>query len=236
MLRDNSATAAVEWETPTGEVLTAGGQSPKRSTRRKFPQTSADLTVRWCSAYLKIDVAKRVFANDPRFREGHYVLVTGERAEESTSRARYATMERHSASNRRRRVVQWRPVHGWPESEVWAILRRWGIVPHPAYQIGFGRVSCMSCIFGNPGQWATVRDLNPEHFARLAAYEEEFGSTIRRKESIVQSADRGRSYLRARDHNLAAMSQRDNFEGPVIVPTDAWELPRGAYRKDSGPI
>jgi hypothetical protein len=33
-------------------------------TRLKFPQVSADLNVRWCSAYLKIDVMARVLSPD----------------------------------------------------------------------------------------------------------------------------------------------------------------------------
>lgn len=55
MLRDNQPTAPTWFETPEG-LMSAGGNG-KPNTRLKFPQVSADLSVRWCSAYLKIDVA-----------------------------------------------------------------------------------------------------------------------------------------------------------------------------------
>lgn len=203
-------------------------------TRLRFPQMTADLSVRWCSAYLKIDVAARVLTNDPRFKSGRYVLVTGERAEESASRARYAELEPHKASNRQRAVLQYRPVHKWLEAQVWAIIQRWGVVPHPAYEIGFGRVSCMSCIFGNPDQWATVRALNRPHFEKIASYEEAFGVTIRRGESVREAADKGRSF--ARPGRVASESQLPVFRGPVLVPPSQWKMPAGAFKHDGGPI
>lgn len=49
MLRENARTAPVRFETPGGHV---GGTGGKLGTRRKFPQFSADMRVRWCSGYL----------------------------------------------------------------------------------------------------------------------------------------------------------------------------------------
>ena len=43
-------------------------------------------------ALRQIDVAARVFSNDPRFAQGRFLLLTGERAEESAARARYASV------------------------------------------------------------------------------------------------------------------------------------------------
>lgn len=204
-------------------------------TRLRFPQITADLSVRWCSSYLKIDVAARVLTNDPRFNAGRYILVTGERAQESTARARYPLLDEHKSNSRRRHVHQWRPVHAWDETAVWAILQRWGVVPHPAYQLGFGRVSCMSCIFGNPNQWATVQALNPLHFEKIADYEDQFGVTIRREGSVREAAAEGASFIQA-DDPLASASQLPFFLGPIRVHPAEWKLPKGAYRKDGGPI
>src|SRR5580700_7982813 len=55
MLRHNTPTAPTRFERPDGTVGVKGGQG-QPNTRLKFPQVSADLSVRWCSAYLKIDV------------------------------------------------------------------------------------------------------------------------------------------------------------------------------------
>ena len=34
----------------------------------------------------------------------------------------------------------------------------------------------------------------------------------------------------------AAASQSRTFEGPIRVPPEEWVMPRGAFRKDGGPI
>lgn len=54
MLRNNSKTKPVKFECPQpdGTVILkqSGGVGGKETTRMKFPQVSADLTVRWCSS------------------------------------------------------------------------------------------------------------------------------------------------------------------------------------------
>ena len=62
MNRNNAATAAVVFETPEG-LGRAGGVSNKLGTREKFPQVSADLSVRWCSGALKVDVGAAAIRN-----------------------------------------------------------------------------------------------------------------------------------------------------------------------------
>jgi hypothetical protein len=53
LLRADAPTAPTRFETPDGQVQQVGGVSDKLGTRQRFPQMSADLYVRWCSAYLK---------------------------------------------------------------------------------------------------------------------------------------------------------------------------------------
>lgn len=157
MLRDASATAPIAFETPDGVKYTGGKGKP--NTRLQFPQVAADLSVRWCSAYLKIDVGAAAIRNQERFNGSRTLFVTGERAEESASRARYESFEPHRSDSRTgrkaRHVDQWRPVHSWSERDVWDIIKRWRVNPHPAYRLGWGRVSCAACIFGSPDQWAS---------------------------------------------------------------------------------
>lgn len=241
MLRDGTATAPTRFETPEGELLEVGGKGPP-GTRLKFPQVSGDLSVRWCSAYLKIDVCRRAIANQDRLRGLRTLVVSGERAEEDkskdkTGRAGYATFERDLSDARdgkhRRHVDRWRPVHGWREQEVWAIIERWLVNPHPAYRIGWGRVSCMKCIFGNADQWASVAKLQPDGFEVIARYEERFGKTIKRKESVRHLAVVGQPYIWDEVDARAALSA--SFDEPVILAPGAWKLPRGAYGDSCGP-
>lgn len=235
MLRDQSPTAPVTFESHGGTTVTVGGTGPE-GTRLKFPQVSADLKVRWCSAYLKIDVARRVFSNDPRYERGRFLFVTGERREESTARSNYAEIEEHSSTNQKRRVDQWRAVIDWKETEVWDALRRWRIRPHPAYYLGWGRVSCALCIFGDPDQWASAKALMPNAFNRVAEYERRFGVTIKRGMTVEQLAAKGESFL-PDDPDLAALALSHGYDPrKVLVPeSEEWVLPAGAYKRAGGP-
>lgn len=240
MLRENQRTASIRFEKPNGEVGESGGTRGSKSTRRLFPQVSADLSVRWCSAYLKIDVAASALRNDHRFREKRTLVVTGERAEESASRAKYATLEPHKADLRdgkryTRHIDHWRPVHGWSEQQVWDALERWRVDPHPAYKLGWGRVSCAACIFGNDNQWASLAAVNPDQVLDVAAYEEEFDTTIHRDLSVMERVERGDPYD-AIDPEIVEQALDEDYDYLVRLPEGEWEEPAGAFGESAGPV
>lgn len=235
MNRHNSPTAPTRFETPDG-VMEVGGNGPC-GTRLRFPQVSASLTTRYCSAYLKIDPCSAAIRNQARFIGKRILVITGERAQESAARARYATFEPDRSDNRNarrnpRHVDHWRPVHGFDEAQVWAMLEKYRINPHPAYHLGFGRLSCMSCIFGSKHQWATVRAIAPERFERIARYEEQFGCTIQRKHSVRTLADMGTPYP-SLTQEMVEIALSRTYERPIFV--DDWRLPAGAYGEACGP-
>ena len=235
MLRDNEPTRPTMIELLDGSHIEAKRGRAKNGTRLKFPQTSADLSVRWCSAYLKIDVASKVFTNDPRFNDASTIICTGERRGESGGRALYAEADRHKATSSKRRVDSWRPVINYTEEAIWEIMERHRIQPHPAYHLGWSRVSCMPCIFGNPDQWASIRDIDPDLFETINELESAFGSTIAPGADITERADKGKSYVvgEARKHLKLAMGE-DYPSDKIIV--DKWKLPKGAYGHSGGPI
>lgn len=238
MLRENQRTAPIVWERPDGSVVESGGDGGKESTRRKFPQVTADLSRRYCSAYLKIDVGARILTNDARFRDGKTLVITGERAEESASRARYRSFEPHRTDRRSGKQVQrwvdhWRPVHAWSEAQVWEILKAYRVNPHPAYWLGWGRTSCMKCIFGSANQWASIRLIDPLGFERIAQYEEEFGYTIHRTLSVRQLADRGVPYTM--DPSMVALAMARDYPESLIRVADEWRYPAGAFGESNGP-
>jgi len=174
MFRRNQPTAPTTFQTVDGRETTVGGTSDP-GTRLVWPAMSAALTTRWCSAYLKIDVARKTFTNDPRFHGSKSLMITGERRQESGNRARYASViDAGSAPTKRRVVHQWRAVLSWFEQDVWEIMERFKIRPHPAYHLGWSRVSCLPCIFGDSDQWASVQHVAPKLFDRLAALEDKF--------------------------------------------------------------
>ena len=235
MLREDCPTAPVVIPSEDGgPPRLVGGKGPA-NTRRKFPQTSADMSVRWCSSYLKSDVGRAFLSNTARFQDGaKRLVITGERADESPNRARYAEFGLHPQDARfgrkRRHLDHWRAVHGWKESEVWDIMRRYRVDPHPAYKVGYSRCSCKSCIFIDADSWATLRFIAPQDFQNIANYEAEFGVTIHRSESVGQRADKGLVLPGAREHADAALSSI--YTGQII--TDQWTLPTGAFRNNGG--
>ena len=242
MLRQDRPASPVRFEVPGQDAPgRAGGASGQRVTRLRFPQVGAVTSGRWCSAALKIDVLDAAIRGQGRFLHSRTLVITGERAEESPARAGYASFERHRADTRNgprrpRWVDHWRPVHGWTAAEVWAALQRRGVLPAPAYRLGFGRLSCLACIFGSADQWATVRWLAPELFARIAAYESRFGCTIQRGRTVAAMADRGRPFAAAlAQPDLARRAMQPGWDEQVLVRPSGWTLPAGAKGDATGP-
>ena len=236
MLRENQRTGAIYFQDEQFQFQKTGGIRGALNTRLKFPQVAADLRTRWCSGYLKVDVGARLITSQERFTQGKYLVITGERAEESSARAKYEVFEPHRTDNRNGKRVQryidhWRPVHAWPESQVWAIIERWKITAHPAYYCGWGRCSCFSCIFGSANQWATIKKYAPEHFERIAHYEQQFGVTIHRKLSVYEQAEKGTPY--DIDPRWIKIAMATEFNEPLFKAN--WELPAGAYGESAGP-
>jgi hypothetical protein len=240
MLRDNQPTAPIRFEMPDGTLGTVGGAGPS-GTRLRFPQVTANLRQRYCSAYLKIDVMAALLRAQTRFLNRRTLIVTGERAQESRVRAGYALFEpdrtdTRSGTRRRRHVDHWRAVHHLDEVAVWELMRRHGIVPAPAYRLGWSRLSCLACIFGGPDQWASLRAIAPAWFDRIATYEDRFGCTIQRVCGIRQLADRGRPYEAAiAQLDLATRALSPEWADPVHVGARAWDLPAGAFGVGGGP-
>ena len=237
MLRDNAPTAPVVYERE-GErtVLPTKRETP--GTRLKFPQVSADLSVRWCSAYLKIDVMARVLANNPAYQGKRILVVTGERRQESSARAKYVESEDHRTNTKARAVHQWRNVIDWSEEQVWDVIKRWNVRPHPAYQVGFGRTSCLACIFGDSDQWASVEKLSPERFKRIAQLERDFRSTIRKGQTVEDLAARGKEFVSEKPSELRALAMApDGFTKEMffLAPGERWTPPAGAYKRCGGP-
>lgn len=238
MLRHNATTGAVNFEIGGELIHLPPSASAPLGTRQAFPQVAADLSVRWCSSVLKIDVADRVLRNHPMFQNSRTLFVTGERGEESANRAKYAAFEPHRADRRngkhRRHVDHVRPVLRWSETEIWAIMQRHGIRPHPAYEAGFGRLSCRNCIFAGDAQWATLALFDPDGFERIATYEDQFDRTIHRSKDVRSRARSALPFAAATQERMAAAMAP--FEGPIWIDPSLWMMPAGAFQKHGGPV
>lgn len=236
MLRENSLTAPISFENENKEVVTVGGTRGKKSTRLKFPQVSADLSVRWCSSYLKVDICKTAIINQERFRGIRTLVVSGERAEESSARSHYAYLEPDKADLRGgksyiRFVDRCRIIKGWSLEKVWEIIARWKIRVHPAYYLGWGRVSCKFCIFGNANQTASAHYISPKQGDSIMGYEKKFGCTIKRDISMRDLIKKGKPY-ESITPELAKIATSYEYDLPIFM--DEWILPSGAYGEQCG--
>ena len=237
LLRTNERTRPVRFELSDGTVGTTGGTRGPLGTRGRHPAQSANLGTRWCSAAAKIDVCAGAVCNDPRLTSATVLFVTGERREESANRANYATVERGRGTNQNRRVDHWRAVIEWSDREVWNRLKAARIVPHPAYRIGFGRCSCMTCVFNGFVEWAAVRRIAPDQFAFHAGAEAKSGHTVRKGLTVIDQADRGEDALVGLnlDPVLVAVAVGTDYpDAAILVPDgEEWSLPTGAFRSSA---
>jgi 3'-phosphoadenosine 5'-phosphosulfate sulfotransferase (PAPS reductase)/FAD synthetase len=237
LLRENKLTNDIGF-TVNGEIRNLETKRGKMTTRKRFPAKSPDLSRRWCSPYLKIDVFRKVINNHPDLQDKNILVITGERREESSARSRYLESELHPCHKKERQVHWWRSVIDWPEKKIWEIIERHRILPHPAYILGWNRTSCLGCIFSTPDLWFMMREIAPERFNSLAQMEDELNFTIDNTKNINRMADEGKSRVPRNKENLRFMQLALN--GNITLKdfiVDRWELPAGAfYGAEGGPV
>lgn len=236
MLKDNAYSRPHHIETPDGLlVLERVVSRSKPGTRLKFPQVSASLQTRWCSSALKIDVGRRALNNQARFDNKRVLFVTGERRQESANRARYNQLEPHVCDRRSgrkaRHVDAWRPVLHWTEEQVWDALQRHGVTPPVPYRLGWGRSSCMKCIFNDAVIWATLRHHFPGSLDAIAAYEDRFATTISRNRIPVIDVSNQATPMDIDDEEAFVQAMKRHYLLPIIQISKDWRLPPGAYTK-----
>jgi len=227
IFRQNEARQDVYFQkVPGGPFHCVPSKKSARNTRLKFPAVSADLCTRWCSSTVKIDVLDTVIRHHDAYQ--HEIMVfTGERAEESTARSKYKPLEPHSTKTLTREATHWRPILYWSEAEVWTIMERWKVQPHPAYMLGWGRCSCQLCIFSSPNLWATIRQLSPEKVQHVAIVEQLIGFTLYSGQTIYQRVAAGEELQGISPY--WATQATGTFTAPILIK--GWTLPAGAFSK-----
>jgi 3'-phosphoadenosine 5'-phosphosulfate sulfotransferase (PAPS reductase)/FAD synthetase len=185
-------TSPMHLQMPTGQIRVSGGIG-EPGIRRSFPPQGpvqkGGKTFRWCSSVAKIDLGRSHISNRKDFYGKRILAISGERAEESKARAHYLAREFDAGhATHGRHVERWRPIHQWCEIDVWALIYRWRIRPHPAYQLGWGRLSCMTCIFGGPNAWASVGFIQPERLERFVQVERALNRD-KKKDKVRLKAD-----------------------------------------------
>lgn len=233
IMREKSRTAPNFFECEDGVIRKSGGKKGKLTTRHKFPALSANLKIRWCSAYLKVDVCKAALINQLRFRGIRTLVLSGERAEESPARAKYKTFEPDTADLRNgkkytRHIDRLRLVLHKTEAEIWEIIRRYRVRVHPCYYLGWSRCSCKFCIFGNKDQFASANFISPCQTQRIIQMEKDFKFTMKPDSDLATFIEKGKAYKMTAA--LIKLATSYDYDQPIIIPEDQeWILPAGAF-------
>lgn len=206
--------------------------------RQKFPAKGGAHQGRWCSGNLKASVQDSVTANLEKTRSHVKVLVvSGERRGESNSRAGYNEMELHrtnAEAKAHRTVHQWRPVIDYSEKDVWEVLKRHNVNPHPCYRAGWNRCSCAMCIFSTPSLFAGIRELYPEDFGLLQQDERILGFTLDNKCDLDTFIGDAKSCVYHGDEAAVRSLITGEFSADDVYVKGRWMYPAGAFHGAEG--
>ena len=118
----------------------------------------------------------------------------GLRADESPARSKKATLVVDArATNGRRAVTTWLPIHDWSLEQVWARIRQSGVRHHEAYDLGMPRLSCVFCIFAPKAALVLAGQHNPELLDTYVALESKIQHTFRKDLSLASVREAIRS-------------------------------------------
>lgn len=243
IFRTNEGRQSVSYQRHVGGDFIELKSRAGSSTKMMFPAISPDLSKRWCSEVVKIGVLDRVINNNPDYATGKFVVVTGERKEESTKRAEYFDIIEHRCNTKKRTVFQWRPILRWSEQQVWDIIECHNIQCHPCYQLGWGRCSCQTCIFGSSDIWASIAEINPEKIEQMEMIETLTGGHtlytkkvkgIRKHQpmTIREKVAAGTSII-PQDVDRAYWIEQATVAFTAPIFCNNWTLPAGAFKDAS---
>lgn len=193
---------------------------------------------RWCSGNLRAAVQDSVTSNLDKTRQNVKVLVaSGERRGESAGRSKYNEMEIHrtNAEAKARRIVhQWRPVIDYSEKDVWEVLKRHNVNPHPCYRCGWNRCSCAMCIFSTPTLFAGIKELYPEDYALLRQDEQILGFTLDNKCDLDSFVGNARSCVYHGDTRALHCLLTGEYTVDDVFTSGKWMYPAGAFHGAEG--
>lgn len=215
-----------------GELEKIGGK------RHKFPAKGGTHQGRWCSGNLKAAVQDSVTTNLEKTQSNVKILVvSGERRGESPGRSKYNEIEIHrknAIAKSHRLVHQWRPVIDYSEKDVWEVLKRHKINPHPCYRAGWNRCSCAMCIFSTPALFAGIRELYPEDYEQLKQDELVLGFTLDNKCNLDNFVGKAESCVYHGDKAAIHSLITGEFKTDDIYVTGNWLYPAGAFHGAAG--
>jgi 3'-phosphoadenosine 5'-phosphosulfate sulfotransferase (PAPS reductase)/FAD synthetase len=150
--------------------------------RGKWPSAAQ----RYCTSDLKRGPCEKVIRRLAK-ETGRSVVINcfGFRAEESSARAKRPTftkVKRNCTADRE--WLDFSPIHDLSTGEVFDIIRLAGQEPHPVYETGNERLSCVFCVLGSTNDLRNGAKLRPELFSRYVELEDKMEHTFRAGQSL----------------------------------------------------
>jgi 3'-phosphoadenosine 5'-phosphosulfate sulfotransferase (PAPS reductase)/FAD synthetase len=162
---------------PQGDLLT------QIEARGKFPSS----TQRYCTSDQKrgqvytllTRLVKEVQAVKGKDHQVRILQCMGLRADESPARAKKLDFTHdEQASNTKRHVDVWLPIHDWTAEQVWKDIHESGVRYHHAYDLGMPRLSCVFCVLASKDALLLAGEHNPELLQTYADLEKRIGHTL----------------------------------------------------------
>jgi 3'-phosphoadenosine 5'-phosphosulfate sulfotransferase (PAPS reductase)/FAD synthetase len=97
-----------------------------------------------------------------------------------------------AASNGRRRVDDWYPIHDWTLAQVWERIAAAGTRLHEAYTAGMSRLSCRFCVLSSRADLVCSARLNPDLADRIG---HRFRTDLTMADVIAEAHDAGQLAL-----------------------------------------
>jgi hypothetical protein len=143
-------------------------------------------------------------------------------------------IHRTNAEKRSHRTVhQWRPVIDYSEKDVWEILKRHRVNPHPCYRIGWNRCSCAKCIFSIPSLFAGIKEIYPKEYEELKQDEKILGFTLDNKKCLDDFVGNAKSCIYWQDKPAVHFIQTGSFSVNDVYVKDL-HYPAGAFHGSEG--
>lgn len=122
-----------------------------------------------------------------RRRQIRILNCMGMRADESPARAKLLPfVVDPKASNTKREVTNWLPIHAWTANQVWGRIRLSQVPHHYAYDLGMPRLSCCFCIFAPPRALVLAGQHNRDLLHQYVAVERQTGHKFRQDVTLEQ--------------------------------------------------
>lgn len=171
-----------------GERKTLLGMIEARAADRPDAPAWPSSAIRYCTSDLKRGpIEKRIRAIMKARGATLAVNCMGLRAEESPARAKKPEWQLNARLSKAGRTVHdWLPIQDYTTALVFGTILGADQRPHPVYQEGNERLSCVFCIFGSDNDLRNGARLRPDLARKYVALEQRIGRTMFHKRSLEE--------------------------------------------------